>query len=585
MLMGILIFLPVITGLSFPNFTPIAIYFGTTSEEEQTLDALTETIPGIEVISYMNIHDLLTILAFQNNYGEVVLIGHGSSEGILHKGMIVTWEKIASEIEFIPTNKIFILACNGSESENYFRDKDVYSVPFKVDGPSLAYLYSIIITKGDDFLQNSALNKFYLRMTKIRNDLSQFAGLYILEPGLGLQEAILDGANLMMILFATIFTATALYVGSVQTPASWVTTFNIFITNNGLPKFIAWTRGLFDITIGITQGNLDLIFSGLVAVISYSSLMVGALIMVLFGNNIITQALALAALAVDIAFYATGANELLTAGKLLLLLAVGIHTFTKAINDLNDCDDIAYSSTNCAPSTDSIIGPSSGYVSTSYTYTFRATDWEGSTLLYDIYWGDGSSSTLSNVPSGIAKSLSHSWLSVASYTINFRAQDNTGAYSSWSTKTVSIINSGTGCVDKGTNVLLSDGFHERKAQSLNIGDEIAGYNVSSGEMVPVTITKIIISTVSSLLNINSDLLKVTVNYQPIYARNATYVGWVNDPQNLKIGDEIFNAFNNDWIKIENLEVLYGNFEVYDIGTDPLNTFIGNGILLDMPIKN
>ena len=50
----------------------------------------------------------------------------------------------------------------------------------------------------------------------IRNDPSKFAGLYVLEPGLGMNEAVIDGANLMMILFATIFTATAVYVGAIK---------------------------------------------------------------------------------------------------------------------------------------------------------------------------------------------------------------------------------------------------------------------------------------------------------------------------------------------------------------------------------
>lgn len=76
------------------------------------------------------------------------------------------------------------------------------------------------------------------------------------------------------------------------------------------------------------------------------------------------------------------------------------------------------------------------------------------------------------------------------------------------------------------------------------------------------------------------MVKVIPRNQPIYLRNETYTGWLNDPKDLKIGDEIFHVPVDSWIKVINLDIIEGNFKVYDVVTSPLNTFIGAGILFD-----
>jgi hypothetical protein len=142
-----------------------------------------------------------------------------------------------------------------------------------------------------------------------------------------------------------------------------------------------------------------------------------------------------------------------------------------------------------------------------------------------------------------------------------------------------------GCVAKGTEILLDDGVHTKKVQELEIGDWVLGYNISSGETVPIRVTNVTKTIVPSLLNINEGLLKTTLLNQPIYMRNDTYTGWITDPIDLKVGEEIFNVPNQKWIKIYRLETSVGQkFKVYDVETDTLNVFVGNGILLDIKPK-
>jgi hypothetical protein len=64
-------------------------------------------------------------------------------------------------------------------------------------------------------------------------------------------------------------------------------------------------------------------------------------------------------------------------------------------------------------------------------------------------------------------------------------------------------------------------------------------------------------------------------------RNETYTGWLRDPQNLKVGEEIFHVPTQQWIMVWRLDTVVGEkFKVYEVATDPLNVFVANGILVD-----
>ena len=94
-------------------------------------------------------------------------------------------------------------------------------------------------------------------------------------------------------------------------------------------------------------------------------------------------------------------------------------------------------------------------------------------------------------------------------------------------------------------------------------------------MINITVTH-----VSELLSINDKQLELTTTDQPIFMRNASFMGWIRDPKDLQVGDELFNPVNQSWIRINSLTFEHGNFKVYDIETAPYNNFIANGMLLD-----
>jgi len=84
-------------------------------------------------------------------------------------------------------------------------------------------------------------------------------------------------------------------------------------------------------------------------------------------------------------------------------------------------------------------GPTSGYVSTTYTYSTSTTDPEGDSIQYRFDWGDGTDTTTGSYPSDSTATASHSWISAGTYYIKARAKDDYGAWSDWSPSLAIII--------------------------------------------------------------------------------------------------------------------------------------------------
>ena len=112
------------------------------------------------------------------------------------------------------------------------------------------------------------------------------------------------------------------------------------------------------------------------------------------------------------------------------------------------------------------------------------------------------------------------------------------------------------------------------------GAAILGYDVAKGAWVDETVTPNAMTQVDQILSINDGLLGVTLTDQPLLVRNGTWIGWVRDPQNLTVGEELFNPATASWVNITSLEVLQGKFKVYDLQATAPNDFVANGVLVD-----
>ena len=135
-----------------------------------------------------------------------------------------------------------------------------------------------------------------------------------------------------------------------------------------------------------------------------------------------------------------------------------------------------------------------------------------------------------------------------------------------------------GCVLAGTDIATPDG--RVAVNKLMAGAAILGYDVATGAWVDETVTSNAMTQVDRILSINDGLLGVTLTDQPLLVQNGTWVGWVRDPQNLTVGEELFNPATASWVNITSLEVLQGKFKVYDLQATAPNDFVANGVLVD-----
>ena len=238
-----------------------------------------------------------------------------------------------------------------------------------------------------------------------------------------------------------------------------------------------------------------------------------------------------------------------------------------------------------------ITNPSPGtYESATFYYSATQSSAYGTSFSYLSIYIDSSSSPLkvsTNGATSVGVNIDPYSYASGVHALKATLSDSDGVYRETYIEVTfaSSGGGGNGCVAQNTRISLPNG-HFKKVQALKVGDEVLGYNTTSHETMTVTVTKINETDgVHTLLSINNGLLRVTTTEQPIYMQNSTYIGWISDPQNLKVGDQIFNVITNQWISINQIELIHGHFKTYDVATDPLNTFIGNGILLDMPVKN
>jgi hypothetical protein len=86
-------------------------------------------------------------------------------------------------------------------------------------------------------------------------------------------------------------------------------------------------------------------------------------------------------------------------------------------------------------------GPSSGQPGTSEAYRISATDLDGDQIGYKFDWGDGTTSIICFVDSGLPVSANHTWINAGTYQIKAIAMDNRGASSGWSMPLTVRINS------------------------------------------------------------------------------------------------------------------------------------------------
>jgi hypothetical protein len=134
------------------------------------------------------------------------------------------------------------------------------------------------------------------------------------------------------------------------------------------------------------------------------------------------------------------------------------------------------------------------------------------------------------------------------------------------------------CVAKGTSIALADGG-VLPVEKIRPGMLLASYDLDTGTVVVASAESVVASTVHVVENINDGMIVMTPCNQPVYARNETFEGWVQNAADLYCGWEIFSPTTGTWVVITSMELEYGRFRVYDLDVGIPDNFIANGLLL------
>ncbi len=137
---------------------------------------------------------------------------------------------------------------------------------------------------------------------------------------------------------------------------------------------------------------------------------------------------------------------------------------------------------------------------------------------------------------------------------------------------------GGGCVAWGSPILTPNGYIP--IQDLKKNSVVEEYDYGTNSLVTGTLLYKNVTRVQQIVQINEGLLNLTPIDQPIYIKNSTFQGWMRSPENLTVGDQIFNPVNDGWINVTNVSLINEKVKVYDVVTSGFNNFIDNGILLD-----
>jgi hypothetical protein len=140
------------------------------------------------------------------------------------------------------------------------------------------------------------------------------------------------------------------------------------------------------------------------------------------------------------------------------------------------------------------------------------------------------------------------------------------------------VKSGGGCVAYGTPLLTPTGYVP--VQQLSSGSLVEEYDLGNGSLVTGYLLYANSTRAVTLIDINSGALLVSPTDQPIYIKNGTYTGWLIDPQNLTVGEQVFEAQNGTWINVTSVQTIHRHSLVYDVVASGPNDFVANGILLD-----
>ena len=159
----VIVFSSITSAFSTPLFQPVIVVFGNSPEVQSAMNTLVEDYPNAKIISYTDIHSVGTALTLIRSYSPLILVGHGSQEGLLGPtGNIITWKNIGAWINTLPSSYVFFLACDSSSAAKYV---NVHSIGFSGSIDSILGATAIAIALQRALGNTVAVNRLQSQFT------------------------------------------------------------------------------------------------------------------------------------------------------------------------------------------------------------------------------------------------------------------------------------------------------------------------------------------------------------------------------------------------------------------------------------
>jgi len=278
--------------LSTPIFSNVIIVMHDDDATNLTLDTLRANVPDLQVITYGSPMYYLSIFRLMN---PTLWLSHGTEEGILARGDVISWLDFSRITEMTPSNDV-ILACESSSINEYVDACDTFGFEGALDARVAGFIGSVIVLSQNFGTMSDAVLKVLDGAFDLIGDLITGAltliPLGVIPSWWGAVKAVLIGI-ITGIYFAIGETQIPLALSSVSHPALFLGVLSFIVSLLGyvaylvvgyffpsVAVFINYMYLVLGASVGIV---LSLVLHGALPGLSYFALYIGGWLASLFG--------------------------------------------------------------------------------------------------------------------------------------------------------------------------------------------------------------------------------------------------------------------------------------------------------------
>jgi hypothetical protein len=278
--------------LSTPIYSNVIIVMHNDDATNLTLETLRANVPDIMVIAYGSPMYYLSIFRLMN---PILWLSHGTEEGILAGGDVISWLDFSRITEMTPSTDV-ILACESSNINEYVVASDAFGFEGALDARVAGFLGSVILlSQSFGLMSDTVLKVFDDAFNLIGNLITGTLALIplgVIPSWWGVMKAVLIGI-VTGIYFALGETQIPLAISSVSHPALFLGILSFIVSLLGyvaylvvgyffpsVAVFINYMYLVLGAAVGII---LSLVLRGALPGLSYFILCIGSWLGSLFG--------------------------------------------------------------------------------------------------------------------------------------------------------------------------------------------------------------------------------------------------------------------------------------------------------------